>query len=219
MLTPKSGNQSKNSSLDPSALHETIFVVLDLETTGASPKDGSGITEIGAIKVCGGKVLGEFSSFVNPMVPIPQYITNLTGITDQMLANAPEIAEIFPQLMEFLAPHDQVQIVAHNAPFDIGFLKAAAGQLTLPWPNFEVIDTVRLARLVIDSSEVFNYRLSTLSQFFQTTTPPTHRALDDVKTTVEVMHHLFERLSGFGVFTSGELKEFMKSRPGNRIRP
>ena len=96
------------------------------------------------------------------------------------------------------------------APFDIGFLKAAANALAHEWPKYEVIDTVKLARRLIDRSEILNYKLGTLSQFFDTTALPNHRALDDVKTTVEVLHRLIERLSGHDVFTSQQLKKFMR---------
>ena len=106
--------------------------------------------------------------------------------------------------------HKDVHLVAHNAPFDIGFLKAAAAALSHDWPKYEVIDTVKLARRVIDRSEILNYKLGTLSQFFDTKALPNHRALDDVKTTVEVLHRLIERLAGFEVFSISQLKKFMR---------
>ncbi len=102
-------------------LLEVTFVVLDLETTGGAP-DGNGITEVGAVKVRGGEPLGEFATLVNPGGPIPPFITVLTGITEAMVLPAPPIAEVLPPLLEFLG--DAV-FVAHNAPFDTGFLKAA----------------------------------------------------------------------------------------------
>jgi DNA polymerase III epsilon subunit-like protein len=83
-------------------LSQTTFVVLDLETSGASPKTGSAITEIGAVKVCGGQVLGTFKTFVNPGTPLPPFITELTGITDEMLIDAPRIESVLPLLFEFL---------------------------------------------------------------------------------------------------------------------
>jgi DNA polymerase III epsilon subunit family exonuclease len=191
-------------------LAQVTFIVLDLETTGASPQHGCGITEIGAIAVRGGEVLGEFSTFVNPQVPLPDYIINLTGITDEMLVDAPLISEVFPDFIKFIDRHEDIHLVAHNAPFDIGFLKAAATSLALEWPKYEVIDTVKLARRVIDRSEILNYKLGTLSQFFDTQALPNHRALDDVKTTVEVLHRLIERLAGFKVFSITEFKKFMR---------
>ena len=197
-------------SEDPRTLAEVTFIVLDLETTGASPTTGCAITEIGAIAIRGGEILEEFSSFVNPQVALPEYIVNLTGITDEMLIDAPLINEVFPDFIEFIDRHEHVHLVAHNAPFDIGFLKAAATKLSHIWPKYEVIDTVKLARRVIERSEIENYKLGTLSQFFNTNALPNHRALDDVKTTVEVLHRLIERLSGYGVFTIAQLKKFMR---------
>ena len=197
-------------SEDPRTLAEVTFIVLDLETTGASPTTGCAITEIGAIAIRGGEILEEFSSFVNPQVALPEYIVNLTGITDEMLIDAPLINEVFPDFIEFIDRHEHVHLVAHNAPFDIGVLKAAATQLSHIWPKYEVIDTVKLARRVIERSEIENYKLGTLSQFFNTKALPNHRALDDVKTTVEVLHRLIERLSGYGVFTIAQLKKFMR---------
>jgi len=191
-------------------LAEVTFIVLDLETTGASPANGCAITEIGAIAVRGGEVLEEFSTFVNPQVALPEYIINLTGITDEMLIDAPLINEVFPDFIEFIDRHENGHLVAHNAPFDIGFLKAAASALSHDWPKYEVIDTVKLARRVIDRSEIQNYKLGTLSQFFNTKALPNHRALDDVKTTVEVLHRLIERLAGFEVFSITQLKKFMR---------
>ena len=192
------------------SLAEITFIVLDLETTGASPINGCAITEIGAIAVRGGEVLEEFSTFVNPQVALPDYIVNLTGITDEMLTGAPLIDEVYPEFIEFIDRHKEVHLVAHNAPFDIGFLKAAASALSHDWPKYEVIDTVKLARRVIDRSEIANYKLGTLSQFFDTKALPNHRALDDVKTTVEVLHRLIERLAGFEVFDISQLKKFMR---------
>ena len=197
-------------SEDPRTLAEVTFIVLDLETTGASPTAGCAITEIGAIAIRGGEILEEFSSFVNPQVALPEYIVNLTGITDEMLIDAPLINEVFPDFIEFIDRHEHVHLVAHNAPFDIGFLKAAATQLSHIWPKYEVIDTVKLARRVIERSEIENYKLGTLSQFFNTKALPNHRALDDVKTTVEVLHRLIERLAGYEVFTIAQLKKFMR---------
>jgi DNA polymerase III epsilon subunit family exonuclease len=192
------------------SLAEVTFIVLDLETTGASPANGCAITEIGAIAVRGGEILEEFSTFVNPQVALPEYIINLTGITDEMLVGAPLIDQAFPDFIEFIKRHKDVHLVAHNAPFDIGFLKAAAAALSHDWPKYEVIDTVKLARRVIDRSEILNYKLGTLSQFFDTKALPNHRALDDVKTTVEVLHRLIERLAGFEVFSISQLKKFMR---------
>jgi DNA polymerase-3 subunit epsilon len=197
------------SSFDDLGRHlaATTFVVIDLETTGGSP-GANAITEIGAQKVRGGKVIGEFQTLVNPGVPLPPFITVLTGITEAMLIPAPKIDEVFPQLLEFLGSENETVLVAHNAPFDIGFLKAAALALGYSFPKYQVLDTVRIARQVLTKDEVRNYKLETLSQFFRTETTPNHRALDDVRATVSVFHGLIERLGSFGIFTLEELKEF-----------
>jgi DNA polymerase-3 subunit epsilon len=189
-------------------LSETTFVVLDLETTGSSPSTGAKITEIGAVKVRGGEVIGEFQTLINPGGPIPAFITILTGITQSMVATAPRIEEAFPAFLEFLGPHQSNVLVAHNSPFDIGFLKAAAASLDYLWPNYQVLDTARLARQVLLKDEVINCKLATLAQFFRTTTSPNHRALDDAKATVDVLHGLLERIGSFGVTTFDELKSF-----------
>ncbi|MFM2175496.1 MAG: hypothetical protein RLZZ527_572, partial [Actinomycetota bacterium] len=117
-------------------LIDTTFVIVDLETTGGSPKD-SEITEIGAVKVRGGEIIGEFQSFIDPGLPIPPFITVLTGITDAMVIGAPKIGEALFSFLEFLGSPDETVLVAHNAPFDIGFLKFAAAKFEVKWPNFQ----------------------------------------------------------------------------------
>ena len=189
-------------------LSETTFVVLDLETTGSSPSMGAGITEIGAVKVRGGQIIGEFQTLVNPDGPIPAFITVLTGITESMLTPAPKIEEVFPAFLEFLGPPQENVLVAHNAPFDIGFLKASAANQDYIWPKYQVIDTARLARQVLLRDEVINCKLGTLAQFFRTGTSPNHRALDDARATVDVLHGLLERVGSFGVTTLDELRGF-----------
>ncbi len=189
-------------------LSQTTFIVLDLETTGSSPSTGAGITEIGAVKVRGGEVIGEFQTLVNPGGTIPAFITILTGITQSMVAPAPKIEEVFPAFLEFLGPHEENVLVAHNAPFDIGFLKATAANQEYPWPKYQIVDTARLARQVLLRDEVINCKLATLAQFFRAVTSPTHRALDDARATVDVLHGLLERVGSFGVTTLDELKGF-----------
>ena len=197
--------------LGSTSLHETTFVIVDLETTGASPKKGAAITEIGAVKVRSGEYLGNFESFVNPLTPIPEYITQMTGITDLMLAKAPVIDEILPAFLEFAGSEAQTIIVAHNAPFDLSFLKSAAKEIDLDWPNYKTLDTVTIARQVLSKEDVPNCKLSTLAQFFGTKTEPNHRALDDAKATTEILHGLIERLGSFDVYDVDALMEFAKT--------
>lgn len=189
-------------------LSETTFAVLDLETSGGSPRLGAGITEIGVVKVRGGKILGTFQSFVDPGHALPYFITELTGITDSMLVSAPFIDEILPTLFEFLGSADETVVVAHNSPFDLSFLKAASLAHNMAWPEYQTVDTARLARAVLDRDEVINCKLSTLAQFFGAETSPTHRALDDAMATVDVLHGLIERLTGFNIYDFEDMRNF-----------
>lgn len=188
-------------------LREVTFVVLDLETTGGAP-DGNGITEVGAVKVCGGEQLGEFATLVNPGGPVPPFITVLTGITQAMLTPAPPIEAVLPGLLEFLAG---AVLVAHNAPFDTGFLRAACARHGYVWPRPPVLDTASLARRLLTDDEVANRRLGTLAAHFHTATRPIHRALDDARATVELLHALIGRLGSLRIFTLEETLEYAKA--------
>jgi DNA polymerase III epsilon subunit family exonuclease len=189
-------------------LKDTTFAVIDLETSGGSPKSGAGITEIGVVKVRGGVVLGTFQSFVDPGHLLPAFITQLTGISDEMLVSAPFIDEVLPTLFEFLGSPDETVLVAHNSPFDMSFLKAAALVHEYEWPNYLTVDTARLARVVLDRDEVVNCKLGTLAEFFNTSVSPNHRALDDALATVDVLHGIIERLAGHDVSTFEEMRNF-----------
>ena len=201
------------------ALIDTTFAVLDLETSGGSPKSGAGITEIGVVKVQGGKVLGSFQSFVDPGHELPYFITELTGITDSMLVSAPFIDEVLPTLFEFLGSPEETVLVAHNSPFDLSFLKAAAAVHEIAWPDYQTVDTARLARAVLDRDEVINCKLGTLAQFFGATTSPNHRALDDALATVDVLHGIIERLAGHDVATFEAMRNFPSTKRRKAKRP
>jgi DNA polymerase III epsilon subunit family exonuclease len=195
-------------NISETPLSQTTFAVIDLETSGGSPRSGAGITEIGVVKVRGGVVLGTFQSFVDPGHSLPPFITQLTGITDEMLLSAPFIDEVLPTLFEFLGSAEETVLVAHNSPFDMSFLEAATAAHEFPWPNYLTVDTARLARAVLDRDEVINCKLGTLAQFFNAQTSPTHRALDDALATVDVLHGIIERLSGHEVWTFEEMRNF-----------
>jgi DNA polymerase-3 subunit epsilon len=186
-------------------LREITFCVVDLETTGGSAAAGSMITEIGAVKVRGGELLGEFQTLVNPQQAIPPFIAVLTGITDSMVAGSPGIGAVLPTFLEFASG---CVLVAHNAPFDVGFLRHFATSLGHRWPDFEVVDTARLARRALTRDETPNCKLSTLATHFRTSVEPNHRALSDARATVEVLHGLMERLGNLGVHTLEELATF-----------
>ena len=189
------------------SLFATTFVVVDLETTGGAP-DGGGITEIGAVKVQGGELLGEFATLVNPGERIPPFITVLTGITEAMVTPAPTIESVLPAFLEFA--RDAVW-VAHNAPYDTGFLKAACAKHGYPWPKPIVLDTAAMARRVLIRDEVPNHKLITLARWLKTARLPCHRALDDARATVDVLHALIGRLGSHRVHTLGETIEFVKN--------
>ena len=199
-------------SIGETRLSNTTFAVIDLETSGGSPRSGAGITEIGVVKIRGGVVLGTFQSFVDPGHSLPAFITQLTGITDEMLVSAPFVDEILPSLFQFLGPPEETVLVAHNSPFDMSFLKAAALAHEVSWPNYLTVDTARLARAVLDPDEVVNCKLGTLAVFFNAHTSPNHRALDDALATVDVLHGIIERLAGHKVQTFEELRNFPSQR-------
>ena len=191
-------------------LQDTTFVVIDLETTGGAPHLGAAITEIGAIKSRGGQLLGEFKTFVDPGHLVPAYITELTGITDEMLFQSPKIAILLPQLFEFLGAPEETVLVAQNAPCDLSFLTFATRESGLAWPAYPVLDTAIIARKVLTRDEVPNCKLSSLAEFFGTQTTPNHRALDDARATLDVFHGLLERLGSLDIHTLEELLNFSK---------
>jgi DNA polymerase-3 subunit epsilon len=175
-------------------LHEVAFCVLDLETTGGSPATCE-ITEVGAVKYVGGELVGTFDTLVNPGAPIPPTITILTGITQAMVIDAPDIGEVLPSLLEFIGT---AVIVGHNVRFDMSFLNAAAVRLgygKLPNPT---ADTLGLARRLI-RQEVRRLNLQTLAAHFRSPITPNHRALADAKATAHVFWGLLERAGTIGV--------------------
>ena len=165
------------------------------------------ITEVGAVKVRGGEVLGEFQTLVNPKAHIPPLIAVLTGITNQMVASAPSLRQVLPS---FLAFAQGTVIVAHNAGFDVSFLRRACEACEYPFPRWPVVDTAALARQILLRDEVPNCRLATLARHFHTTVTPNHRALTDAQATVEVLHGLLERVGNLGVHTIEDLREFSR---------
>ncbi|WP_404383277.1 DEDD exonuclease domain-containing protein [Knoellia locipacati] len=190
-------------------LSDVTFVVVDLETTGGSPSE-CGITEIGAVRVRGGEVLGEFQTFVNPGEPIPAFISVLTGITDAMVRDAPRVEPALVAFLEFAAGS---VLVAHNAGFDISFLRAACARADRDWPRFPVVDTVHLARQLVSRDEVPNHRLASLARLFGASTTPDHRALHDARATVDVLHGLIARVGSLGVHSLEELKAYSAKVP------
>lgn len=182
-------------------LNEVAFTVIDLETTGGSP-DGCAVTEVAALRYRGGELLRTFSTLVDPGVPIPPSIVVLTGITDAMVAPAPRIGDLLPSLLELIG--DDSVVVGHNVRFDVAFLDAALVRHGYPRLANRRVDTLALARRLI-RDEVPDLKLPTLARHLRTHVAPTHRALDDARATVEVLHALLERAATLGVLGLDDL--------------
>jgi DNA polymerase III subunit epsilon len=191
-------------------LVDVEFVVLDLETTGGSPANDR-ITEVGAVKIRGGEVLGTFHTLVNPGVPIPPLISALTGITNPMVADQEPIEVVLPCLLEFLG---RAVLVAHNASFDRRFVQANLERHGYQRLANRVVCTARLARKLLPRDEVPNVRLATLAAYLGATVTPCHRALTDARATVDVFHSLLERAGSYGVLALEDLIEFPSARAG-----
>ncbi len=193
-------------------LQDTTFVVVDIETTGLGPH-ADGIIELGAARVRKGRVLEQFEHLVNPGMPLPPFITRLTGIDDPMLATQPGIGEVWPRFLAFLG--DAV-LVAHNAPFDLGFLNAVARRHSgggLPNP---ALCTLKLARRLVP--EVRRRGLDGLAAHFAIPQQDRHRALGDVRITVEVLFHLLERMAGRGIVRLDQALDLQhQARDGRRF--
>ena len=188
-------------------LDQVTFCVVDLETTGGSPADCR-ITEVGAVKYLAGERIGSFQALVNPEIPIPPFITHLTGIDDRSVAAEPPIEEILPAFLEFCRG---AVFVAHNARFDFSFLNANLTRLDydpLPAP---AVCTARLARRVV-WPDVPNVRLLTLARYFRTRVQPNHRAFADAEACAEVLHGLLDLAGRLGILTLGDLHEAVRAR-------
>ncbi|MBQ6789414.1 MAG: PolC-type DNA polymerase III [Clostridia bacterium] len=168
------------------------FVIFDIETTGLSAATCM-ITEIGAVIVKNGEVLGKFSEFVNPGVPIPENIVRLTGITDEMVADAPDISVVLPKFLEFCGER---MVVAHNANFDVGFIKVAAERCGMEFKN-PFLDTVAMSRYVNPTSK--NHKLDTLAKLYELGEFNHHRASDDAEMLAMIFDRMISRLKEEGI--------------------
>ena len=181
------------------------YVVFDLETTGLSPVNDR-IIEIGAVKITGKKITDRFSAFVNPLIPIPFNIEQLTGITDAMVENADTVEKVLPEFLEFCG--DAV-MVAHNAGFDVGFIKEKARTVLGREFNCTVADTVALARALLPSLGKF-----TLDHVAKALGVPPfnhHRAVDDAQACADIFLALVNKLTARGIENLdgiNEIKEF-----------
>lgn len=182
------------------------YVVFDLETTGFSPTQNK-IIEIGAVKVCGGRIVDKFSEFVNPEVPIPFHIENLTGISDNMVLGAETIETLLPKFMEFC---EGSVLVAHNADFDTGFIRVNCERLSIPY-DYTVLDTVSLARLLLP--ELSKYKLNIVAKALGISLENHHRAVDDAGATAEIFIKFLGMLQEKNVNTLDELNKMAVMSP------
>jgi DNA polymerase-3 subunit epsilon len=187
--------------MDPN-LADVPFVALDLETTGARA-GANKITEIGAVRIEGFREVATFSTLVNPLRPIPRMITEITGITQEMVARAPRIDKVIPQLLEFL---EGAIVVAHNACFDVGFLNYELRRLRGRELGDGAIDTLPLARALAPGLP--NYKLGTVAQALGAPVLACHRALADAQAVSHVFVTLMERLVERGVTRLSEARSF-----------
>ena len=179
---------------------DTTYCVLDLETTGFSPKTEK-ITEVGIMKIKDGKVIDEFSTFVNPEKPIPPKVVEVTNITDDMVQDAETIDKIFPKILEFI---DGSVLVAHNASFDMGFLKYNAKQLGYEF-DYTYVDTLALSRKIFPNLK--KYKLGKIAEYLKIKVEVAHRALDDVDTTVKVYNEMMKILKERGATSVKDIGE------------
>ncbi|MCX7746865.1 MAG: PolC-type DNA polymerase III [Clostridia bacterium] len=185
--------QSNGQTLDDE------FVVLDIETTGLNAEKDK-ITEIGAVKIKNGKIIGKFSSFVNPEIPIPSMIVKLTGITNEMVQDSPTIEPVLLELLEFI---NGATVVAHNAPFDLGFIRHNAKKIG-EHIHCPVVDTLQLCRRLFP--DLGRYRLNIVANHLGIKLENHHRAIDDSKATAEIFIKCLELLKEKGVSTINEIE-------------
>lgn len=182
-------------------LADVAFTVVDLETTGATPGSAH-ITEIGAVRLEGGREVATFSALVNPGVPIPAMITGITGIDDETVADAPPIDVVLPRFVDFAA---NSVLVAHNAPFDLGFLDYELGRQRRQTFSRPALDTLRLARKLCPQQRC---SLQALAYRFDTRVKPMHRALHDAQATAELLLLFLSWLEEQGLHTLEDVVRF-----------
>ncbi|MEX2462244.1 MAG: PolC-type DNA polymerase III [Paenibacillaceae bacterium] len=183
-------------------LESTTYIVFDIETTGLSVMNNR-IIEIAGVKMQDGKVIGEFSSFVNPHESIPYNITQLTHITDDMVKDAPEIETVLPQFVEFIG---ESVLVAHNARFDMGFIQANCKTLGMPECGNPVLDTLELARFLFPSLK--NHRLNTLADKFKVSLDNHHRAIADAEALGHILYHLIKETTERNIRNLNHLNDY-----------
>jgi len=192
--------RAKDQTLDDT------YVVFDIETTGFSNIEDR-IIEIGAVKVENGEIVDSYSTFVNPGIPIPFEITNLTSITDEMVMDSPGIDVILPEFLEFVGDSS---LVAHNAGFDVGFIEENCKRLNIS-KKFTYLDTVALARVLLPT--LSKYKLNIVAKALGISLENHHRAVDDAGATAEIFVKFVEMLKERGITTLAEVNQFGDANP------
>ena len=187
-------------------LNEIRFACLDTETTGLSPETGGKICEIAVSVSQGGRVVDEFSTLLNPGMPMSPEVIAIHGITNEMVKDAPFFADVLPRLLGLL---DNCVIVAHNADFDVSFLRAEFAACGMRFPPYPVIDTLKLAR---KSGKFARNRLGLIAEELGISCQGWHRAMADTKMAEQIFYYFLTILSKEGVTTLEQLNQFQCKR-------
>lgn len=187
-------------------LSEIKFACLDTETTGLSPETGGKICEIAVSVSQGGRVVDEFSTLLNPGLPMSPEVIAIHGITNEMVKDAPTFADVMPKLLGLL---DNCVIVAHNADFDVSFLRAEFASCGMRFPPYPVVDTLKLAR---KSGKFERNRLGLIAEELGISCQGWHRAMADTKMAEQIFYYFLTILSKEGVTTLEQLNQFQCKR-------
>ncbi|MDC3413025.1 ATP-dependent DNA helicase DinG [Terrihalobacillus insolitus] len=182
------------------------FVVVDIETTGQTPSQGDQMIEIGMVMVENGQLVDEYTTLLHPLKEIPSFISNLTGICDQDVVDAPSFKDVADDVLTYFA---DAYLVAHNVPFDLGFLNYELQSLGHPPIKQPVIDTVELARILLPKAP--GYKLGQLSDYLSLQHNDPHRALSDAYVTAKLLLHLFQKMEQLPYETLHQLQRFEQS--------
>lgn len=193
-------------------LTEDEFIIFDIETTGLSAKN-CGITQIGALKYKNGEIIGRFDSFVNPNMPIPENIVELTGITDEMVKDAPSECEAVKAFLEFCGTR---MLVAHNANFDVSFIRRVADENSIPFDN-PYLDTVALSRYI--NNDLKKHTLDTLAKYFNLGEFDHHKADADTEMLARIFECMSKKLATNGIFTVNEMNVAMAHSADPKLLP
>jgi DNA polymerase-3 subunit alpha (Gram-positive type) len=195
------------------SLRNATFVVLDLETTGAKAPPCR-ITEIGAYAIKDLDIVDEFNTLVDPEVPIPEFITRLTGISNEMVSGAPVFKDVVGTLLDFIS--DSI-LVAHNSHFDLGFLNHEIGKVyeeyRLGNPS---LCTVKLSRRLLPN--IANHKLNTVASHYNIDLVNHHRAVDDARATAHIFVNFLREMERLGINDMADVMKFIRRKPKPKIR-